>query len=76
MHEFYFENKCRSSEEEKVKLLKAAAQIIQSDIKFVYTDKSVYPSPIDISSIESNTQFILGILVQFLCEIFHLKSQT
>ena len=76
LHEFYFENKCKSSEEEKVKLLKAAAQIIQSEIKSVYSDKSVYPSPTEISSIESNTQFIPGSLVQFLCEIFSLNSSN
>ena len=76
LHEFYFENKCKSSEEEKVKLLKAAAQIIQSEIKSVYSDKSVYLSPTEISSIESNTQFIPGSLVQFLCEIFNLKSSN
>ena len=51
-----------NEESSKVRIIKAAADIIKSDVKMMMSDKYFYPDPETISSINENLNFLLSSL--------------
>ena len=52
LSDFYHQNKETDPDDEKLRLIKTAAQLIKDDIKSVVQDKSIYPSSLDMSDDE------------------------
>lgn len=74
LNQFYESPKLQDSEQEKLRLVQAAAELIKSDIKSRESTGDAYPSSDDIASLEKNSDFVPESLRLFLRTIFSDKK--
>lgn len=74
LHEFYKQQESVNNEARKSDIIKAAAKLIQSDIKSKIVGKAVYPSPSQVASLEDNLDYLPVSLKSFLQIIFTRKN--
>lgn len=70
LQDFHQSQSQNDPEVEKLNILKAAANLIKSDIKHISSSKSEYPCVADIESTESNLNYIPESLKTFLRTLF------
>ena len=70
LNDFYNQPKNMDTAEQKASIIKAAAKLIQSEIKEMPVNKDTYPSPVALSSLEEQTDFLPGSLSAFLSTLF------
>ena len=75
LQKFYDSPRTNDPETEKMKIIKAAAEFIESDIKSQQTSLDVYPHPDHISSLEKNLNFLPHSLRNFLGSLFRDKKR-
>jgi 5'-3' exonuclease len=69
LHDFYRQQKERDPETEKLRLIKTAADLIRSDIKEVSQNKDIYPTTLEMSTVNAATKFLpesLKLLLEML----------
>ena len=54
INEFYHRPKDQTAEDSTVQLIKTAARLIKNNIQTMDTDKSIYPAPSMMSSVNGN----------------------
>ena len=69
LQDFYKTQRCEKEEEEKTRLIIAAAKIIKSDIKSIFISKNYYPKSSEIS-VEESINYLPESLKHFLELIF------
>jgi len=74
LQNFYDASRDVDPEADKIRVIKAAADLIKADIKSKDISKSFYPLPGEISSLDENCAFLLETLYLFLRTIFNEKS--
>ncbi|CAH3187344.1 unnamed protein product [Porites lobata] len=74
LQNFYDASRDADPEADKIRVIKAAADLIKTDIKSKDISKSFYPLPGEISSLEENCAFLPETLYLFLRTIFNEKS--
>lgn len=72
---FYNRPKHENHEDEKKAIIKAAAQLIKSDVPSLTGEKDVYPTAKDIGSTEANLSFIPDSLKLFMRNLCGEKNQ-
>jgi hypothetical protein len=70
LHEFHQNQSLSDPEQEKRNIVKAAANLIKSDIKSIESAKNEYSSVSDIESIEKNLEYLPESLKIFLSSMF------
>ena len=58
INDFYHSPKNQTPEEEKYQIIKTAAKLMKNDIQSMDTDKSSYPAPSMLSSVNENKNFV------------------
>ena len=76
LREFYDTPKHSDWEEEKLRIVHTAADLIKNDIKCKLVSKDTYPIPDDVSSLDKSSAFLPETLRLFLRTIFCEKRQT
>lgn len=61
----FHQAKTASEEAEKVRLIKAAANLVKTDIKSVEQSKDIYPTTLEMSNVKDATAFLPQSLVVF-----------
>ena len=74
LQNFYDASRDADPEADKIRVIKAAADLIKTDIKSKDISKSFYPLPGEISSLDENCAFLPETLYLFLRTIFNEKS--
>ncbi|KAK7102301.1 hypothetical protein V1264_020539 [Littorina saxatilis] len=74
LHSFYSTPETTDEETQKDNIIRAAAELIKSDIKKINTSRKEYPSPDSTFSITANLDFVPKSLQTFLGEIFSGKD--
>ena len=74
LQNFYDASRNADPEADKIRVIKAAADLIKTDIKSKDISKSFYPLPGEISSLDENCAFLPETLCLFLRTIFNEKS--
>ena len=74
LQEFYDTPQPDNEDDEKRRIIKTAAKLIQSDIKALDTSKSTYPDSGELRSIELNLRYLPESLQVLLYDIFPGKS--
>ncbi|KAK7090326.1 hypothetical protein V1264_010141 [Littorina saxatilis] len=74
LHDFFSAPKATNDEEEKLRVVKAAAEMIRNDVKAAATASSHYPTSDDIASVTKNVDFVPQSLQVLLRTIFSEKD--
>ena len=74
INDFYNRPKHQGPDEEKAQIIKTAAKLIKNDTKSKDTDKSIYPAPSMLSSVNENKNFVPQSL-QILLEIIFSEKE-
>ena len=74
LQNFYDASRDADPEADKIRVIKAAADLIKTDIKSKDISKSFYPLPGEISSLDENCAFLPETFYLFLRTIFNEKS--
>ncbi|CAH3149612.1 unnamed protein product, partial [Porites lobata] len=74
LQNFYDASRDADPEADKIRVIKAAADLIKTDIKSKDISKRFYPLPGEISSLDENCAFLPETLYLFLRTIFNEKS--
>lgn len=75
LSDFFHQSKSSNDETEKVRLIKAAANLIKTDIKCIEQSKDIYPTTLEMSSVDESLAFLPQSLLTFLGHLFVGKGK-
>ena len=77
IQDYHTREKSDDEDEEKLRLLRAAADILKTDIKDINSDTSFYFKPSEKGNIKEMNDILPDSLSVFLCQLFcHRKSNN
>lgn len=74
LHAFYSDPHTDDEEAQKTSIIKAAAELIKSDIRKISVSRKSYPSPDDVASLSTNLEFVPKSLQLLLGTIYSGKD--